>query len=119
MHDRLTGLLNRRGLEEWIHAHSELSATLVYLDIDGFKAINDHGGHAAGDEILRRVAGIINHAIRSQDGAARIGGDEFIIVLPDLARAETMRVLKRITAALLKLRPLGWGTKRAFGCRTA
>jgi diguanylate cyclase (GGDEF)-like protein/PAS domain S-box-containing protein len=107
MHDKLTGLLNRRGLEEWIQAHSGLSATLVYLDIDDFKAINDRGGHAAGDEILRRVAGIINHAIRSQDGAARIGGDEFIIVLPDLARAETIRVLKRITAALLKLRPLG------------
>jgi hypothetical protein len=51
-HDTLTGLLNRRGLEAWIQLRAGLVGTLLYLDIDGFKAVNDRGGHAAGDETL-------------------------------------------------------------------
>jgi diguanylate cyclase (GGDEF)-like protein/PAS domain S-box-containing protein len=107
-HDTLTGLLNRRGLEAWIRSKAGLVATLLYLDIDGFKAVNDRGGHAAGDETLRCVARIIQDAVREADVCARIGGDEFVVVLLDVRNRDiTMRVFGRITHAVDSLRPLG------------
>jgi diguanylate cyclase (GGDEF)-like protein len=107
-HDALTGLLNRRGLEAWIAGKPTLRATLLYLDIDGFKAVNDRGGHAAGDETLRNVARIVKDVVRELDACARIGGDEFVVVLlGDIDREVTMRIFARITSAVDALRPLG------------
>lgn len=108
-HDGLTALLNRRGFEAWIESRPNIVGTLLYLDLDGFKLINDRGGHAAGDETLRLVARAIKDALREHDACARIGGDEFAAVLLDVADRETTvaSVCSRITAAVQALRPLG------------
>jgi diguanylate cyclase (GGDEF)-like protein/PAS domain S-box-containing protein len=107
-HDALTGLLNRRGFEGWLASRQEAHATLLYLDIDGFKAVNDGGGHAAGDETLRDLARIIKESVRACDACARMGGDEFVIVLPGRIDNEaTMKIFARITSAVDVLRPLG------------
>ncbi|HWL47096.1 MAG TPA: diguanylate cyclase [Sphingomonadaceae bacterium] len=85
-HDDLTALLNRNGLQQ---AYNALAAApgprhhaLLYLDLDGFKAINDRFGHAAGDDILRTVAGRLRTLAAPSDIIARIGGDEFILLTP-------------------------------------
>jgi diguanylate cyclase (GGDEF)-like protein len=107
-HDPLTGLLNRRGLEAWLGATPDVAGTLLYLDLDGFKAVNDRGGHAAGDDTLRVVARIISHAVREEDRTARLGGDEFAIVLVNVRNREAVdRVSARISDAIGSLRPLG------------
>jgi diguanylate cyclase (GGDEF)-like protein/PAS domain S-box-containing protein len=86
--DPLTGLLNRRGLEEGVRRRlQEAAATaqpdvLLYLDLDGFKPINDTFGHAEGDEALRTVAGVLRRAMRAGDAIARLGGDEFVVYAP-------------------------------------
>jgi two-component system cell cycle response regulator len=91
LHDALTGLPNRRLLEDRIattlqHARrNNHKAAIMYLDLDGFKAINDTYGHAYGDEILRMVAQRLVSSSRKEDTVARLGGDEFMIVLPDLS----------------------------------
>ncbi|NRR29619.1 diguanylate cyclase [Oxalobacteraceae bacterium] len=87
LHDPLTGLPNRRLLEDRIattlqHAVRQQSkAAVMYLDLDGFKAINDTHGHACGDEILKQVAQRLVGNSRKDDTVARVGGDEFVIVL--------------------------------------
>jgi diguanylate cyclase (GGDEF)-like protein len=85
-HDDLTGLLNRNGLQQ---AFDALAATpglphhaLLYLDLDGFKAVNDNFGHAAGDALLRAIADRLRATAAPFDRIARIGGDEFIILTP-------------------------------------
>lgn len=84
--DPLTGLLNRRGLEELIERHDQLyphePGLLVILDLDSFKAVNDHYGHPTGDQLLKHIAIRWRSLIRAQDGLARIGGDEFGLWLP-------------------------------------
>jgi two-component system, cell cycle response regulator len=91
LHDPLTGLPNRRLLEDRIgkalhHAHrNSRKAAVMYLDLDGFKKINDTYGHAYGDEILKQVAQRLVASSREEDTVARIGGDEFMIVLSDLS----------------------------------
>jgi diguanylate cyclase (GGDEF)-like protein len=89
--DELTRLANRRGyhrfLEQLERSHDRPVAMLV-IDVDRFKAINDRFGHEAGDRALRRVAGVISGQARPDDLAARMGGDEFVLIL-DGARADT------------------------------
>jgi diguanylate cyclase (GGDEF)-like protein len=104
-HDPLTGLLNRFGLSEALadHAFGDLpSLILFYLDLDGFKQINDTHGHPAGDALLRQVAERLKTATRGQDFAARVGGDEFVVVapgmLPDDAEDFARRLIRRIEA---------------------
>ena len=92
MHDPLTGLLNRGALEdrlslELAHASRDLERCgVMYVDLDRFKEVNDTQGHAVGDEILRQVAGRLVAALRKSDSVARIGGDEFVIVIPNLEK---------------------------------
>jgi diguanylate cyclase (GGDEF)-like protein/PAS domain S-box-containing protein len=88
--DPLTGLANRRALERTLAAAlgragaRARSVGLMMLDLDGFKAINDTRGHAAGDEALREVARRLSRSVRERDLVARLGGDEFVVVLTDL-----------------------------------
>lgn len=80
-HDPLTGLPNRRGLERaWARLRGE--KTLLFIDLDGFKAINDRYGHAAGDTLLRRVAWRLADATPPPGQVTRWGGDEFVAILP-------------------------------------
>ncbi|MDP6787936.1 MAG: GGDEF domain-containing protein [Rhodospirillales bacterium] len=85
--DGLTGLLNRRAIEaEMGHALAaarryDERGVLVYMDMDGFKAVNDAYGHAAGDEVLRQVARVLQENVRDSDRVGRLGGDEFAILL--------------------------------------
>jgi diguanylate cyclase (GGDEF)-like protein/PAS domain S-box-containing protein len=83
MRDPLTGLGNRRALEQDLRSRLDRGdeVLLVYLDLDGFKAINDRLGHAAGDEVLKMVATRLTSSLRTTDLAARVGGDEFVLVL--------------------------------------
>jgi len=91
LHDPLTSLPNRRLLEDRIatvlqHAtRQQNKAAVMYLDLDGFKAINDTHGHACGDEILKQVAQRLVGCSRKEDTVARVGGDEFVIVMGDIA----------------------------------
>jgi diguanylate cyclase (GGDEF)-like protein len=102
--DPLTGLANRRLLmsmaeyEVARHRRADARFTVVMLDLDGFKPLNDRHGHAAGDQMLRDVAAALTRALRSQDTIARFGGDEFCVIAPE---TEHPRVLAaRIAAAV-------------------
>jgi diguanylate cyclase (GGDEF)-like protein len=85
--DPLTGLLNRRAFERELSRSLSYvkrygtDAALLYLDLDHFKGINDRHGHAAGDAVLRAVASVLNRHVRESDLVARIGGDEFALLL--------------------------------------
>jgi len=113
--DALTGLYNRRYLETQLTQLIEQSAdrgkglSLLTLDIDFFKSVNDTYGHDAGDRVLQEVAGRIRGSVRSVDLACRTGGEEFVVVLPgaDLAIAEKVgeRIRKAIAAKPFMLGP--------------
>ena len=91
LHDQLTGLANRRLLTDRMsmamaHARRNESAmAVVYLDLDGFKQLNDRLGHGAGDMLLKMVASRLVKTVRQEDTVARLGGDEFVLVLWHLA----------------------------------
>lgn len=105
-HDPLTGLLNRRRFEEALEdlvtkAHnSAVSTVLAALDLDRFKVINDRCGHAAGDRVLVEVAGILAERLREHDLLARVGGDEFAILLHDCSLESARRVLEDLRRAV-------------------
>lgn len=92
-HDPLTGLANRRLLEDHLQQamalaqRSQQFLALIFIDLDGFKLINDQYGHAWGDQYLQAVAGFLQQSIREVDLLARLGGDEFVILLPSFAQA--------------------------------
>ncbi|MEO8630571.1 MAG: EAL domain-containing protein [Betaproteobacteria bacterium] len=113
-HDLLTGLPNRALLldriEQALAQASRLgvNGALLYLDLDNFKDINDTLGHAAGDQLLREVAQIVSRSMRPTDSVARQGGDEFIILLQNLADASDAKlVAQKILAALSQPLMLG------------
>lgn len=87
-HDPLTGLANRRRLEQALRnalaeaAESRGQVSLLYLDLTGFKQVNDRGGHEAGDRVLCEVAKRLQQGVRQVDLVARVGGDEFVVLLP-------------------------------------
>lgn len=97
--DPLTGLLNRRGIEEEASrmlAGGAAGLSIVYLDLDGFKAVNDRLGHAEGDRALQAMAAILLETFRAADAVGRIGGDEFVVVVaPGSDAAVAARRLER------------------------
>lgn len=104
--DALTDLLNRRGLQEALShevavAHRAGTNLIVLLiDLDDFKRINDSMGHSAGDVVLKDVADRMRRTLRSTDYAARVGGDEFLILLPDTMPAEGLKIAEVVRAAI-------------------
>ena len=95
--DSLTGLLNRTVIEEM----SPTNLAVLFIDLDGFKSVNDRLGHATGDDVLARAANRILHQTRPADHVARVGGDEFVVILRDPAPNETVEaVASRIEGAL-------------------
>ncbi len=108
-YDELTGLPNRKLLADRLRQamlqaqHSGTQLAVLYVDLDRFKAINDTLGHAAGDRFLRMIAPRLIEAVRETDTVARSGGDEFVIVLPDLASVrDAARSAERIIAAFAR-----------------
>lgn len=108
--DALTGLVNRRSFEMALArevdrvARSGESALLLVLDIDHFKAVNDTYGHAAGDLVIQAVAGALNQVVRPMDTVARVGGEEFAIVLPKCAAGFGATVAERLRERVAELR---------------
>ncbi|MFD0559609.1 diguanylate cyclase (GGDEF)-like protein [Stackebrandtia endophytica] len=102
MTDPLTGLPNRRRLERFVRdlVARGSDAMVGMLDLDGFKTINDTYGHATGDQVLQRVAGILARSIRIGDLLARSGGDEFVVVLPEATVADADGIGARINEAV-------------------
>ncbi|MCX7742384.1 MAG: GGDEF domain-containing protein [Tepidimonas sp.] len=102
--DPLTGLLNRRGLEaerqRWVEEGIAGPHTVMLIDLDRFKPINDEAGHDAGDAALKRVAQLLLEQVRPQDRVARLGGDEFGILLRGLALPQAAQVAQRIVDTL-------------------
>ncbi|MHC4985428.1 MAG: bifunctional diguanylate cyclase/phosphohydrolase [Planctomycetota bacterium] len=100
--DELTGLANRRHFEQVMKAfyaqakRYDRPLSLIALDVDFFKAVNDTAGHQAGDELLKALAGAITEACRQADLPARLGGDEFTILLPETACEDALAVAERI-----------------------
>jgi diguanylate cyclase (GGDEF)-like protein/PAS domain S-box-containing protein len=103
-HDRLTGLQNRVAFDRRLELELELGRRepgrmlgMLYCDLNGFKAVNDSLGHAAGDAVLQRCAELLRSVVRESDPVFRVGGDEFVILLPRLseAEAECVTALKR------------------------
>ncbi|MCX9154622.1 GGDEF domain-containing protein [Niveibacterium sp. 24ML] len=100
--DPLTGVFNRQGIAHFLQtelAHQRAGA-LLYVDLDGFKSVNDTAGHAAGDDILRRASEAIQCAVRGSDALARLGGDEFAIVLPHANEEDARRVGEKVLEAI-------------------
>lgn len=101
-HDELTGLSNRRALEATLHSvfqrkDNEQTATSVcMLDLDQFKLVNDSCGHAAGDALLLQVAKLLQSTVRSSDLVARVGGDEFCIVLQNCSINKAVEIAEKI-----------------------
>lgn len=108
-HDDLTGLPNRaafdRALNSAIASARDGSRRhcLLYIDLDRFKPVNDNAGHAAGDALLKQVAQTIRGACRSHDVAARIGGDEFAVLLSDCPAENGQRIADKIVRAIAAL----------------
>ncbi len=122
-HDQLTGLYNRRFFEEELKrldTERNLPITLVMADVNGLKLTNDAFGHLAGDKLLIKVAEIMEKECRTDDIIARIGGDEFMILLPKTEAEKAKKIVGRINASLAQEKvdsiilsvSFGWETKR-------
>jgi diguanylate cyclase (GGDEF)-like protein len=118
--DALTGLLNRGSLEQAVGRMSALSATagethsIMMIDVDHFKNINDRYGHPAGDQVLRRLAVLMQAMIRRGDHLGRYGGEEFCISLPSTGEAEAAAMAERLRQRYFDMR-IEWGGQELRG----
>ncbi|MFW6281090.1 MAG: GGDEF domain-containing protein, partial [Halanaerobium sp.] len=98
-HDGLTDLYNRRYFEiemERLNDSRKYPISIIIGDLDKLKTVNDNHGHLLGDEYLKKSADILNELLRTEDIIARIGGDEFAILLPETGKEETSQICRRI-----------------------
>jgi diguanylate cyclase (GGDEF)-like protein/PAS domain S-box-containing protein len=106
VHDSLTGLSNRIDFQERLREvflksrHLNRPAAVIAVDLDRFKAVNDTGGHAAGDAILRQVAEACRGAVRASDTVARLGGDEFAVILENCGAGNADQIARQLLHAL-------------------
>jgi len=121
--DALTGVGNRRAFDERLalecarRSRDGGELTLVLIDLDGFKPINDAHGHPAGDGVLRTAAAVLRRWTRAIDGVYRIGGDEFALILPGASADAAGVLVDRISAHLVDAHPLG--VTASFGIAAA
>ena len=113
--DPLTDVLNRRGFERELKRSLAYvkrygtSAALIYVDLDGFKPVNDRHGHAAGDAVLKAIAAALVRSVRASDVVARIGGDEFAVLLWNVSGAAAAAKAAALETAVYST-PVRWGT---------
>lgn len=104
LHDALTGALNRKGLEEYhqslADSRSNYPLGLLMLDLDHFKSVNDQYGHSAGDHVLKSFVQTMQSHLRQMDVVARLGGEEFIVLLPQCSESAVAEVAERIKNSL-------------------
>jgi len=119
--DPLTDIVNRRGFERdlkrslaYVKRYGT-SAALVYLDLDGFKRVNDLHGHAAGDAVLKAVAMVLSRHVRASDLVARLGGDEFAALLWNCSEAEAESKARAIEAAIARMTATHAGARLSVG----
>lgn len=112
-HDSLTGLYNRREFDKKSHELEGLPGphALLYMDLDHFKIINDRGGHAAGDALLRQVAAILQQHVKHTDLLARLGGDEFALILRDCSETDAIELAHTLRGKISDI-PFLWNERR-------
>lgn len=107
--DELTGIYNRRGILDVLEretnrlSHNGTPLGILLVDVDAFKHINDTYGHSVGDEVLRALGKVLQCSIRRSDAAGRIGGDEFLVVLPGVDELQARQVAERIRTGIDQL----------------
>ncbi|MDH4121132.1 MAG: diguanylate cyclase [Deltaproteobacteria bacterium] len=122
--DGLTKLANRKNFDGFLETQVNYSrqthkpCSLIMLDIDNFKHYNDTNGHQLGDEVLRGVARVLNHAVRASDLAARYGGEEFVVVLPETAKDMAVVIAEKVRRTLMET-PFPNGEKQPLGMVSA
>jgi diguanylate cyclase (GGDEF)-like protein len=119
--DPLTDIVNRRGFERELKRSLAYvkrygtSAALIYLDLDGFKRVNDRHGHAAGDVVLKAVAMVLARHVRASDLVARLGGDEFVALLWNCSEAEAESKARALEAAIARMTATHAGARLSVG----
>ena len=119
--DSLTGLYNRHKLNESLETEVERARrygrplSMIMIDMDGLKAVNDSQGHQAGDAVLQQAAQAVRSQVRRVDSPTRFGGDEFIVLLPEASGEEAERVARRIAARILAVRVGGVAVSASLG----
>jgi diguanylate cyclase (GGDEF)-like protein len=122
--DPLTDILNRRGFERELKRSLAYvkrygtSAALVFIDLDGFKPVNDRHGHAAGDAVLKAIAAALVRAVRASDVAARLGGDEFAVLLWNVNGPGAVAKAAALEAAVYGT-PVRWKSSTLVVCASA
>ena len=114
-HDALTGLVNRAAFEDLLERAAVTPVTepfcALFIDLDRFKQVNDTGGHAVGDALLRDIAQVLTQHVRRSDVVARLGGDEFAVLLPACPRVQAVTIADKLCAAVNNY-ALVWGGAR-------
>lgn len=120
--DPLTGVYNRRFFDHQIHVELQrvgrypAPISLVFIDIDRFKSINDTFGHSVGDLVLQGLAHLLQNNLRSTDLLARLGGEEFVVVLPDTSGIDALKTMDSILAQA-RVEPVAQNEGQSFYIR--